>query len=94
MAKTHDVGKFYWHTLVYPIKFKGFTDKAETQEIEHPYRAGNGVAIRLPLTRLAIVVGKWGKSLPEGEALTRAIVGRGMKFDEVDWDTIRGEEDI
>ena len=90
MAKTHDVGKFYWHTMVYPIKFKGFTDKAETQEIEEPYRAGRGYAIRIPFTKFAIVFGKWGKAYEESYALTRALNGRAMFQEEVDWDKIRG----
>jgi hypothetical protein len=89
MAKTHNVGKFYWHTFVYPIKFKGLTDKAETQEIEPPYRGGHGVAIRLPFTKLALVLGKWTKQYDERVALTRAIAGRSMEQEEVNWDVIR-----
>lgn len=97
MAKTHDIGQFYWHTLKYPIKFKGFFDKAESQEIEEPYRAGSGLAIRFPFTKFAIVLGKWGKKYEESYALTRALAGRMMSQEEVNWDKIRGidvEEEI
>ena len=95
MAKTHDIGKFYWHTLVYPVKPPVIIDKAETQEIEHPFRGGHGWCFRLPFTRLSLVIGKWTKQYDESSALTRAIVGRGMKQDEVDWDMIRyGAEDV
>lgn len=95
MATTHDVGKFYWHTLVYPVKPKVIFDRAETQQIEHPYRFGKGWAIRLPFTRLALVLGVYVQSFSEGEALTRAINGRAIEESKFDWDTIRTiDEDI
>ncbi len=89
MAKTHDVGNFYWHTLVYPVKVKGVVEKAETQEIDGLFREGYGIAVKIPFTRFAVVLGKWGKSHEERMALTRAINGRAMKQEEVDWDVIR-----
>ncbi|CAB4122242.1 hypothetical protein UFOVP27_121 [uncultured Caudovirales phage] len=89
MANTHDVGKFYWHTMVYPVNPKVIFDRAETQEIEGKYRGGNGWAIRLPFTRLSIVVGVWGKSYEERAALTRAINGRAIEEEAFDWDTVR-----
>ena len=94
MAKTHDVGTYYWHTLVYPVKPKDLWERAETQEIDEPYRGGSGWSIRLPLTRLAIVLGKWTQTYTEGAALTRAVAGRDMNKAEVNWDLIRfGAED-
>jgi len=94
MAQTHDIGKFYWHTLVYPIKPKVIFDRAETQQIEEPYLGGKGWAIRLPLTRLAIVVGIYKNKYSESVALTRAINGRGIEESLFDWDTVRyGAED-
>ena len=42
MAKTHDVGKFYWHLMTYPVKPPVVLERAETQEIEEPYRFGKG----------------------------------------------------
>jgi len=95
MAKTHDLGKFYWHTLVYPIKPPVVFDRAETQQIEHPYHAGKGWAVRLPLTRLAIVIGRYTQTFSESVALTRAINGRVIDEQVFDWDTIRGiDEDL
>lgn len=89
MAKTRDVGNYYWHILIYPVKPRVLAEKAETQEIDGLYRGGRGYAFRLPFTRKAIVIGKWGKSHSESDALTRAVNGRAMKQEEVDWDTIR-----
>jgi hypothetical protein len=89
MAKTRDIGHFYWHTLLYPVKPPVLWEKAETQEIDNLYREGKGYAVRLPFTRHAVVIGKWGKSHNESEALTRAVNGRAMQQDEVDWDTVR-----
>ena len=89
MAKTHDVGSFYWHTMVYPVKPPVLFEKAETQEIEEPYRFGKGYCIRAPFTRVSLVLGKWVRRYSESEALTVAINGRAMTKDEVDWDYIR-----
>jgi hypothetical protein len=93
MANPRDVGHFYWHPLVYPIKPPVLWERAETQEISEPFRFGVGLSIRLPFTRLALVIGKWGESLNESQALTNAIRGRAMDKEEVDWDYVRfGQE--
>lgn len=90
MATTKDIGNYYWHGLTYPYKPKGLYEKAETQEIDEPFRHGSGVSIRIPFTKRAIVIGKWAKTgYTESEALTYAIRGRGLKKDEVNWDAIR-----
>ena len=90
MAKTHDFGKkHFWHSMTYPVKPPVVFERAETQEIEEPYRFGKGWCLRLPFTRKAIVIGKWVKQYEESTALTVAINGRGMRQEEVDWDTIR-----
>lgn len=97
MAQTRSIGSIYWHTLVYPVKPGVIFDRAETQEIAGKYRGGKGWAIRLPLTRLAIVLGIWKEAFTEREALTRAINGRRIEESAFDWDTIRykvNEEDI
>jgi len=94
MANVRSVWKFYWHPHTYPIKPKIFFDPAETQEISGKYRFGKGYAVRLPLTRYAIVIGVWKEAFDERIALTRAINGRGIKEDEFDWDTIRQGEDF
>lgn len=89
MAQTHDVGKFYWHLMTYPVKPPVVLERAETQEIDGQYRFGKGWCLRLPLTRKSIVMGKWVKHYTESQALTNAINGRSMKQEEVDWDIIR-----
>jgi len=75
--------------MTYPVKPPVVFERAETQEIEEPYRFGKGWCLRLPFTRKAIVIGKWVKQYEESTALTVAINGRGMRQEEVDWDTIR-----
>jgi hypothetical protein len=75
--------------MVYPIKPPVLFDRAETQEIEYPYRGGMGWAIRIPFTRLSLVVGMWKEKYSEEIALTRAINGRGISQGAVDWDALR-----
>lgn len=89
MAKPRSIKSIYWHPLIYPIKPPVLWEPAETQEIEEPFRFGKGFALRLPLTRAAIVVGKWVLRFDESQALTNAIRGRMMTEDEVDWDYVR-----
>lgn len=89
MANPRTVGLFYWHTLVYPVKPPILWERAETQEIEIPFRGGVGTSIRLPLTRLALVVGKWNSSYDESQALTNAIHGRPLPEEEIDWNFVR-----
>lgn len=90
MARTHDIGYTYWHTIVYGLKPKELFEKAESQEIEMPFRKGRGIAIRLPFTRLGLVVGRWKDTdFNESQALTYAVNGRGLTTNEVDWDYIR-----
>lgn len=89
MARTHDVGKYYWHLMTYPVKPPVLFEKAETQEIDTPFRFGRGWSLRFPFTRRSIVLGKWVKYYSESEALTVAINGRSMNQDEVDWDHVR-----
>lgn len=94
MANPRSIGKVYWHPLIYPVKPPVLWERAETQEIVEPYRAGAGVSLRLPFTRLALVLGIWTRSYDEGQALTNAIRGRAMASEEVDWDFVRtGVED-
>ena len=96
MAKTKDIGKsFFWHVMIYPIKPPVLWERSETQEIDGLYRFGKGWAIRLPFTRLSIVIGRWIRRYSESQALTVAIKGRIMDEDEVDWDYIRaGASDV
>lgn len=90
MPTTKDLGPFYGHTIKYPIKPKGIIERAYSQEIEGRFRKGLGIALRLPFTKLGIVLGIWKKTgYNESQALTSAIGGRGMKSDEEAWDVIR-----
>ena len=90
MAQTKDIGSLYWHGITYPVKPKELYEKAESQEIDFPFRHGKGIALRLPFSRKGLVIGKWRKTgFTEGEALTYAINGRSLAKDELDWDNIR-----
>lgn len=84
-----ELGRIYWHALTYPSKPKVLIERAQTQEIDEPYRHGTGWAIRLPFTCKAIVVGLWGESLGESQALSVAIGGRYLPDDQLDWDVVR-----
>jgi len=88
--QTKDIGNFYWHRLAYPVKPKGLVERAHSQELDHPFRRGMGIAIRFPFSKKAIVLGIWRKTgYTESEALTYAIKGRGLPKSEVNWDYIR-----
>lgn len=52
---------------------------AETRETDTPFRVGFGVAVRLPLTRVAVVVGEWVGDLPgdtDEDKIRAALRGR------------------
>jgi hypothetical protein len=89
LANPRDFGPIYWHTLVYPVKPPIMWERAETQEIDDPFRGGVGISIRLPFTRLALVIGRWVSSYSESQALTNAIHGRALPEEEIDWDYVR-----
>ena len=87
---TKDIGSFYFHKITYPVKPKELFEKAESQEVEFPFRRGAGFAVRCPLTKKALVIGRWKETgYTESEALTYAINGRPLSKDELDWDSIR-----
>lgn len=91
--QTKDVGNIYWHSLTYPYKPKGLVERADTQELDHPFRRGKGIAFRVPFSRKALVMGVWKKTgYTESQALTYAIKGRGLQKSEVNWDKIRSME--
>ena len=92
MANTRGVGPFFWHSMTYPVKPPVLIDPAETQEIDTPFRRGRGYALRFPLTRRALVVGRWKSIHDESEALTYAICGRAVEHEDVNWDRIRDED--
>lgn len=94
MAKTKDFGSIYFHRLTYPINPVDFIEKAYSQEIDEPFRKGVGISVRLPFTKEALVIGVWRKTgYTESQALTYAINGRGLKKDELDWETLLSGDD-
>jgi hypothetical protein len=90
MAATHDMGSYYWTTIKYLRRPRVIVERAESQEIDFPFRRGLGVAFRLPFSTLGIVVGKWISTAPsESHALSYAIGGRVVSENELDWDYVR-----
>jgi hypothetical protein len=74
MPQVHNIGEsMYVHTMKYPSRKFPITEPGSTQEIESPYRIGYGRVFRIPLTRSAVVVGRWKESREEQDALTGAI---------------------
>ena len=79
MPQIHDIGKRHFvHTMKYPTRQFPILDRGETQEIEDPYRNGRSVVVRVPLTRSAVVVGRWQTRFSEDTALRRAIQARDL----------------
>lgn len=79
MPQIHDIGKHHFvHTMKYPAKNFPIIDKGETQEIEDPYRNGRSLVFRIPLSRLALVFGRWQTRFSEDMALRRAIGARDL----------------
>lgn len=89
MSATRNIGPFYWTHIKYPYKPKELIEPAHTQEIDGLFRLGNGWALRIPLTKHALVFGKWVAAKTESQALTDAIGGRILNDMEYDWDMIR-----
>lgn len=79
MPQIHDIGKHHFvHTMNYPTTAFPLIDKGETQEIEQPYRNGRSLVFRIPLSRTAVVVGRWQTRFSEDTALRRAIQARDL----------------
>lgn len=79
MPQIHDIGKRHFvHAMQYPTRNFPLVDRGETQEIENPYRNGRSLVFRLPLSRAALVVGRWQTRLSEETALRRAIQARDL----------------
>jgi hypothetical protein len=74
MPKVHNIGEdMYIHTMKYPSRKFPLTERGHTQEIESPYREGQGRVVRFPFSRQAVVMGRWQTSREEDAALTDAI---------------------
>lgn len=77
MPAVHQIGKNrFIQTMQYPSRKFPIVDRGFTQEIEWPFRKGSSWVIRVPLSRLALVLGKWTGSLDEQEALESALSAR------------------
>lgn len=77
MPAVHQIGKTrFIQTMQYPSRRFPLVDRGFTQEIEYPYRKGDSLVLRAPLSRWALVVGKWTGSLDEQEALETALSAR------------------
>lgn len=86
MPTVHDIGsKHYLHRMQYPSRKFPLAERGFSQEIDFPYRSGECVVVRLPLTRQALVLGTWGEPHDETDALTAAIGARRMEADEDVW---------
>jgi hypothetical protein len=78
MPDTKDIGRLYFHGFRYPLRGTPRIDRASTNEVEHPYRRGNGWMLRVG-RYWAIAVGRWGTAeRDEDEALLAALEGEEM----------------
>jgi hypothetical protein len=83
--KAHDIGeRYYWQRLFWHTDDPPLVHRTTTQEIEHPYRYGTCVVVRMPLTKVALAVGKWRGEKREAEALLSAMQGRVHKTNDAD----------
>ena len=60
MPQTRDIGRVFVHAWRYPLDGAPRIEKAETVEVEYPYRLGKGFCVRL-----------WGRSDPRLRPSTR-----------------------
>lgn len=79
MPQTHDIGRMFVHSMKLPVKRTWrvqLVEKADTQEISYPYRAGRSVLLRMPWVLRGLVIGVWGEPQEdEDEAMYRALGG-------------------
>lgn len=83
---------FYFHGFRYP-ETNGtppLVDRANTREVEEPFRKGRGLVVRFARLR-ALVIGRWSERSTrkdEDEALVEAVEGKVLPYtvDEIsDW---------
>jgi hypothetical protein len=60
-------------TLRYPSRRFPLSEKSRTVEVSAPWRIGMGRSFRVPFTRRALVIGRWGAAGEEEERLTEAL---------------------
>lgn len=86
MPETRDIGRVYVHSFKYPLRGAPLFERANTNEVEWPYRRGRGVMLRIGRFR-AIALGRWrDEERDEDEALLEALEGEEM---DVEIDVIR-----
>ena len=62
------------HTMTYPSADFPLVDRGTSQEIDYPFRTASSWVVRLPATRKAVVIGKWGPPATDpDEALEHAL---------------------
>jgi len=83
MPITKNAGSLFTHTMEYPTTNYPLVEKGYSQEIDHPFRKGTSIVVRIPFTTKAIVFGKWGEIQDEDEALRDAIGARDISFGEI-----------
>lgn len=84
MPATKELGPLFVHTMKYPNTNFPLMERGFSQEIDHPFRKGSSIVVRVPLTTTAFVFGKWGAEQDEDEALTEAISARFIDIGEID----------
>lgn len=75
MAHVREAGPCYWHTMNVPARGPLVTADF-TYEVDHPYRVGRALILRLPGTGRCLVIGYWFARLDEDDALLASAGGR------------------
>lgn len=82
MAQTRNITRNWFISSVrYAHRGWPWIETGTTNEIEPPYRGGSSLVVRLPFTRVALVVGRWGPPRSEQEGLLAAIGGQMRDLD-------------
>lgn len=90
MAKTTDVGRVFLHIIRVNPGTK-FFHRGKSVEVEHPYRTGKPLIMRLPFRR-ALVIGVWQDTgWDETTALYEAVSGWGVDPYSTELDEIAAE---
>jgi hypothetical protein len=74
--QTKDVGRLFFQKLYYRVDGPPLLGTEPVTEIEAPWRRATGLVFRVPLTKLALVIGWWGKPGNEDANLRTALKAR------------------
>lgn len=78
MPVTHDAGRLYaTHMRYLTRKGMPLLERGWSNEIEHPFRRGRCLVLRIPFTKFGIVMGLWGRP---GDEDTRLQDAAGMRL--------------